>query len=352
MWPSTPPIILPVFLPQQGCPNLCIFCNQRAVVHEAPSPQGVYQFIGSSLSSLRVKKMQREIQVAFYGGSFTAMEPERQIAYLNTVRPFLLRGQIDSIRISTRPDRLNETNLSLVKEYGVKTIEVGAQSMINEILSLSQRGHTKEETLSALLRLKQWGFEVGVHLMVGLLGDTSEGFLYSLDQVISLRPHFIRIHPTLVLRGAPLEGLWLQGIYLPLSLEETVECLKKAIVRSEKASIPIARIGLQPSRDLEEYLLAGPYHPALHQLVESALFYEMAQRLLEGFLNGDRVTFLCHPKDLSNLRGIRNENLSKLKAQFYLREIWIEGREELTKGTLLLQTPSGEKKIDRASLDI
>ncbi len=350
--PSKNPVILPIFLPHQGCPNRCIFCNQKAIEREVPSPQRVSQFIESSLSCLPVKKVQGEIQVAFYGGSFTEMERDIQMAYLKVIHPFLLRGQIHSIRISTRPDGLSEGTLSFLKSHGVKTIEVGAQSMINEVLSLSQRGHTKEDTLSAVLRLRQWGFEVGVHLMMGLLGDTFEGFLYSLDQVLSLRPDFIRIHPTLVLRGAPLEELWIQGKYLPLSLEETIHWLKRAVLGSEKASIPIARIGLQPSRDLEKHLLAGPYHPALHQLVDSALFYEMAQRLLRRCSNESRVTLFCHPKDFSNLRGIRNENLSRLRAHFHLQEILIEAREELRRGSLLLRTSKGEERIDRVSLDL
>lgn len=350
--PFKAPVILPIFLPHLGCPNRCIFCNQKAIAREVPSPRWVYQFIESSLSSLPVKKVPREIQVAFYGGSFTEMERDIQMAYLNVTRSFLLRGQIHSVRISTRPDALDETTLSLLKEHGVKTIEVGAQSMINEVLSLSQRDHTKEDTVSAVLRLRQWGFEVGVHLMMGLLGDTLEGFHSSLDQVISLRPDFIRIHPTLVLRGAPLEDLWLRGKYLPLSLEDTIRCLKRAVLKSERASIPIARMGLQPSPDLEEHLLAGPYHPALHQLIDSAIFYEMAQRLLKDFPDETQVTFFCHPKDLSNLIGHRRENILKLKEQFDRCEIRIEEREEFIRGSLLLQTPKGGKRIDRISLDV
>lgn len=352
MSPFEAPIILPVFLPHQGCSNRCIFCNQKAIVCEIPSPQKVYQFIQSSLPSLPVKGTAREIQVAFYGGSFTKMETETQIAYLNVTRPFLLQNQIHSIRISTRPDGLNETALSLLKEYGVKTIEVGAQSMIDEVLFLCQRNHTKEDILSAVSKLRQWGFEVGVHLMMGLLGDTPEGFLHSLDQIILLRPDFVRLHPTLVLRGSPLEAIWLEGKYLPLSLEETIQGLKKAVVRLERASIPVARIGLQPSLELKEHLLAGPYHPALHQIIHSALFFDMAQTLLRDFPDETRVTFFCHPKDLSNLIGYRRENISKLKKQFHLGEIWIKEREELKRGSLLLQTSNEEVKIDRTSLDL
>lgn len=346
------PVIIPIFLPHQGCHHRCIFCNQRALTEEIPSPHWVQQFIESSLPLLTKWEKSRENQIAFYGGSFTQMDPAIQRTYLNTVRPFLLRGQIQSIRISTRPDALRESNLSLLKEHGVKTIEIGVQSMSDEVLLLSQRAHTKEDTISAILRVKQWGFEVGIHLMLGLLGDTPEGFLSSIDQVISLRPDFIRIHPTLVLRGAPLETLWARKVYRPPSFEETICLLKKAVLRLEKASLPIARIGLQPSKELEESLLAGPYHPALHYLIDSAIFYEMAQRLLEHYPDETRVVLLCHPKDGSKLRGLRNENIFRLREHFRLREILVEEREDLRRGVLLLRTYKGDALMDRALIEI
>jgi len=321
------------------------------VAREIPSPSSVRKSMESSLSLLPSGRPNRERQIAFYGGSFTEMGREDQIAYLRAVQPFLSQGMIQSIRISTRPDALSEATLPLLKEYGVKTIEVGAQSMIDKILLLSHRGHTAEDTVSAILRLRQWGFEVGVHLMVGLLGETRDHFLRSLDQVIELKPDFVRIHPTLVLRGAPLEQLWRIGEYIPLSLEETVDWLKPGILRLEKAFLPAARIGLQPSKDLEEYLMAGPYHPALRQLIDSAIFFDMAQRILRDPADSSQAIFLCHPKEVSNLRGQRNGNIFKLKERFKLSEIFVEERQELPRGYLVLRTPKGEVSIDRKSLD-
>jgi len=279
------------------------------------------------------------------------MGQEDQVSYLKEVQPFLSSDRIDSIRLSTRPDALNEETLATLKEYGVKTVEVGVQSMLNEVLILSKRGHSAEDSASTILRLKQWRFEVGAHLMIGLPGDTCDYFLWSLDQMIDLRPDFVRIHPTLVLQGASLEGLWKSGGYSPLTMDEAVEWLKKGILKLERASIPVARIGFQPSKELEEHLLAGPFHPALHQLVDSAIFYDMAKDLLRKYPNGSIPVFVCHPKDLSNLKGQRNENVLRLKNRFKLSDIFIFSSEDVGRGGLVLQTRGGEVLIDRKSLD-
>lgn len=344
------PIIIPIFLPHLGCVHHCLFCNQKVMAQEIPSPDSIKKFIEHSLSGFPPDQDKREKQIAFYGGSFTAMEKEEQECYLREVQPFLSSGRIDSIRISTRPDALDEKVLTILKEYGVKTIEIGAQSMLDEVLLLSNRGHNAEDTMVGLSRLKRWGFEVGVHLMIGLPGDTLDRFLYSLDRMIELRPDFIRIHPTLVLRGSPLETLWKNGKYSPLLLDETIQWLKGGILKMEKSSIPVARIGLQPTQEFKEHLLAGPFHPALHQLVHSAIFYDMAEYLLRNHPNGSEPVFICHPKEVSNLRGQRNENILKLKRQFKLREILTVEKEELSRGSLKLRTQGGEFSIHRKEL--
>jgi histone acetyltransferase (RNA polymerase elongator complex component) len=240
--------------------------------------------------------------------------------------------------------------LSLLKEYGVKTVEIGVQSMIDEVLFLSQRGHSVADILSATSRLRQCGFEIGLQLMIGLPGDTYELFLETIDRIIDLKPDFLRIHPTLVLREAPLEILWETGRYVPLSLEETIRWLKKGLLTLERSRIRVARIGLQPTQGLEKHFLAGPYHPALHQLVDSEIVFDMAKHLLQNNSVGSHALFLCHPKDVSNLRGHRNGNILKLREQFQLKEVFIQGLEEIPRGSLFLHTPSGYASIKRKDL--
>ena len=343
------PLIIPIFLPNLGCRQRCLFCNQSVTAEEVPSPPFVQKVIENSIKELPSHGT-REKQVAFYGGSFTAIGKESQILYLEAARPFLTSGSIDSIRISTRPDALDEETLSLLKEYDVKTVEIGAQSMIDQVLSLSQRGHSVADILSATLRLKQWGFDVGLQLMIGLPGDTYELFLETIDRVIELKPDFLRIHPTLVLRGAPLQILWETGRYVPLSFEGTTRWLKRGLLRLEKSGIRVARIGLQPSQGLEKHFLAGPYHPALHQLVDSEIALDMAEYLLRNNSGGSHALLLCHPKEVSNLRGQRNRNIHKLREQFQLEEVSIQELEEIPRGTLFLHTPNGYTSVKRKDL--
>jgi len=344
------PLIIPVFLPAMGCHERCLFCNQKTSCEGLPSPSSVRNFIETSLNKFPCQKKFREKQIAFYGGSFTAIHRDDQVCYLKEVQPFLASGLIHSIRISTRPDALDEETLFLLKEYSVKTVEIGVQSMIDEVLLLARRGYSAADTVDAVSRLKDKKFEVGLQLMIGLPGDTYNRFLQTLDQIIELKPDFVRIHPTLVLKGAPLENLWRAGEYSPLSLDEAIQWLKKGILNLERSSISVARIGLQPTDELERDYLAGPYHPALHQLIDSAIFFDMATSLLQVSQKNGRALFLCHPKEVSNLRGQKNENILKLKKHFKLSEVLIEARQELPRGFLGLQTQEGVVSIDRKSL--
>jgi len=347
---TSSPLIIPVFLPSLGCRERCLFCHQKATAEGLPSPSSVRNFIEASLAGIPYDKKNKEKQVAFYGGSFTAIHRDDQVRYLKEVQPFLAPGPIESIRISTRPDALDEEILSLLKEYGVKTVEVGVQSMIDEVLTLANRGHCAKDAVDVVHRLKNRNLEVGLQLMIGLPGDTCDLFLHTLEQVIELKPDFVRIHPTLVLEGAPLEILWRGGRYSPLQLDEAVQWLKKGILRLENSSLPVARIGLQPTKELERDFLAGPYHPAFRQLVDSAIFFDMATSLLQVSQKNGRALFFCHAKEVSNLRGQKNENILKLKDRFNLKEIFVQQREDVPRGSLVLQTSTGNVSIDRKAL--
>ena len=344
------PVIIPVFLSYADCRQKCLFCNQKATAAGGPDLSSLRRFVDTSLQQIPSRHRDREKQVAFYGGSFTAMDQEDQISYLKEIQPFLAAGRIDSIRISTRPDALSDEILLLLQEHGVKTVEVGVQSMIDEVLLLSNRGHSAADTVSAISRLKQWHFEVGGQLMIGLPGDTMDRFLHTLDLITPLHPDFLRIHPTLVLRGAPLEILWRLGHYIPLSLDEAIQWLKKGLLTLEKASVPVARIGLQPTRELEDHTVAGPYHPSLNQLVQSAIAFDMATHLLQLSGRQPHAFFFCHPKETSNVRGQRNGNILKLRDQFGLNEIFLEAREDVPRETLILQTSTGERSMHRREL--
>ncbi len=353
--PFPKPFIVPIFVPHMGCPHQCVFCNQTSITGSDPDDvlrsitrriEEVYGEVAhrppsqcSAGDPLRVqprKPFRR--QIAFYGGSFTGIERKVQIQLLSAVQPLIRKGMIDSIRVSTRPDYIDPQVLALLKTYGVRTVELGVQSMAEEVLRRSRRGHTADHVLSAVELLHGGDFEVGIQIMVGLPEDDTGRNAHTVDRVIQLNPHFVRIYPTLVLKGTPLERLYRSGRYTPLSLERAVDLCKRAFLRFHRAGIPVIRLGLQSSPELETTgcVLAGPYHPALGHLVESSLFYDMASHLMLKHRQYRNLRMKVSPSDVSNIRGQKNQNLHQLKQRFGLSDIRIEADEGQPRGNLIL----------------
>ncbi len=206
-------------------------------------------------------------EVAFYGGSFTGLDKKVQSVYLEVANKYIKRGDLDSIRISTRPDYISESCLSILKGYGVGTIELGVQSMIDEILISSGRGHTAMDTKKAVRLLKEQDFNVGLQLMPGLPGDTRQTINGTTLEVISLSPDFVRIYPTLVVRGTPLERMYAEGRYKPWSLKDMLNVCGNMLAQFKNAAIPVVRVGLQHTSELEENVVAGPYHQSFRSVI-------------------------------------------------------------------------------------
>jgi histone acetyltransferase (RNA polymerase elongator complex component) len=259
------------------------------------------------------------VEIAFYGGSFTGMVPGEQMELLRMAGALIEEGFAHSIHLSTRPDDIDETWLDTLKEMGVRTIEIGAQSMDDEVLRESGRGHTAGDVRRAVAILKDKGFETGVHLMAGLPGDERVKFEATVSEVVRLGPDTVRIHPTLVFRDTELAGRYESGDYRPLSLEEAVSWCKVALVQFTKAKIPVIRLGLQATDGMERKgnIIAGPWHPAFRSLVEAALFRDMALELISkaGGVSAGQV-FHVAPADLSNFNGLGRENLAFLEERF------------------------------------
>jgi histone acetyltransferase (RNA polymerase elongator complex component) len=295
------PFIVPIFVPHMGCPHHCVFCNQASITgaNSNMSPGSIPERIDHQLRAQGGKPSRRE--VAFYGGSFTAIEKEVQGKLLAAVQPFIRNGLIDSVRVSTRPDYIDPPTLDLLKRYGVKTVELGVQSMVEEVLYRSRRGHTGEDVLRATELLHDHGFEMGIQIMVGLPGDDPRGNVQTVDRVIQLNPHFVRIYPTLVLKGTPLEKWYRSGRYTPLSLEDAIDICKRAFLKFHRAGIPVIRLGLQSSPELEttDCLVAGPYHAAFGHLVESSIFHDMASHLMRKCRRSGTLHARVSPSDLS-----------------------------------------------------
>jgi histone acetyltransferase (RNA polymerase elongator complex component) len=310
-------MIIPFFIPHAGCPHQCVFCDQKSITGKSapPDPSSMPSAISSYLATA---SPDGPVQVAFYGGSFTALPVEVQKQYLGAVQPFLSTGRIAGIRLSTRPDAVTPGILSLLKQYHVSTVELGAQSMDDEVLLLSGRGHTSTDTVNAVRLLRGHAFTIGLQLMPGLPGDTSERFHATVNRVISLKPDLVRIYPALVIRDTPLAVLYRTGRYTPLSLEDAVDLCRDAIERFDAAGITVVRVGLQPTEELERpgTVLAGPWHPAFRQLVESSRFLESMRALLEPGNASGPITFAVNPADLSSAIGQNRRNIHAIRDQY------------------------------------
>jgi len=336
--------IIPIFISHLGCPHRCVFCNQNRIARPAstlPTPEEVAKEIEHYLGlSSRKRKSARMVQAAFYGGSFTALPVKIQEKLLYSVKPLLEKGKVHSLRLSTRPDYISAEVLGILKAHKVETVELGVQSLADEVLRISRRGYGRERVHQAVRDLQGEGFEVGIQLMIGLPGDSPEQFVATVDEVIQLRPHFVRLYPTVVIKGTPLERWFREGRYDPLSLEEAVTLTKGALQRFYQAHIPVIRVGLQPTPSLEApgTIVAGPYHPAFRQLAESALLYERATDLLAEFPHQGRqsLTFLVSPRDISTFYGQGGHTIAKLRKAFGLYEIRVRPDPQQARGSVSL----------------
>ncbi len=319
------PLIIPIFVIYRGCPNRCVFCNERITAGDYPGR--LTEDTIRNICDRHLKDSGRKFdQIAFYGGNFTGMDRDYQIELLDIAQSYVNADMVKSIRISTRPDYIDDNRIELLTRYNVSTVEIGAQSMVDEVLSLSGRGHSSEDVRNAVRLLKKKGIETGVHLMVGLPGDTRKRFEYTVEEIIGLRPDTVRIHPTIVFKDTPLAKSYLEGEYRPPTLDDAVELCKHALLRFQKADIPVIRLGLHTTKEMEtdDNIIAGPFHPAFRSLVEGAIFLDIASDLLKSADLRDRdIVFSVAPKDVSNLRGMKNRNIKILKESFNLAEIHV-----------------------------
>ncbi len=343
-------MIIPFFLMNRGCPHRCLFCNERLTAGDLPESITEATFAKTVRSYLdNTGRKRSPVQIAFYGGTFTGMAQKEQRRLLKFAAPFLREGAVDGIRVSTRPDEIGSGELDLLKAFGVTTIEVGAQSLDDEVLIRTRRGHTAADTARALILLRERDFKTGIHLMAGLPGDNRDRFQHTIDQVIALGPDMVRIHPTIVLRDTALAGAFREGLYLPLTLAEAVGQCKEALKKLTAAGIPVIRLGLQTTRELEEpgAVVAGPFHPAFRSLVVASLLREMAAALLAAAGPGEKTaSFILAPADFSNFPGERRGNITILKERFGLADIRLAADPDLPRLTMTLTTHGRTLRTD------
>jgi len=291
--------IYPIFIPHAGCPHRCLFCAQDRTASQLDVPDA-----GAVVRQLDDMLPDQGIgEIAFYGGTFSLLPIRQQQLYLAAAGQFIATGRVSGIRISTRPDALDEACLGPLQAGGVQTIEIGCQSFSDVVLMQAGRGHGAAESIAAVRRCRAAGFNVGVQLMPGLPGGNVEEAMSSLRQALELKPDFLRIYPTVVIAGTALAELWHAGDYQPWSLDRAVELCADMLLLCRQSDVPVIRLGLQQDSTLERNLLAGPFHPAFGQLVRSRIW---RRALVRAGAQGRQVT--VHPDDLSDVLGHRGEN--------------------------------------------
>lgn len=324
---------IPIFIPHLGCPYDCIYCDQRTIAAqtEAPDSRQILQIIDRHLATINPPA---EIEAAFFGGSFTAISPDLQEEYLGLVQPYLEQNLIQGIRLSTRPDCIDAAVLERLRRYGVTTVELGVQSLDDEVLRKSGRIYSAATVEKSCALIKAGGFKLGVQLMVGLPGDDYRQDLETARRTVAIGPQMVRIYPTLVLAGTPLERMWEEGRYQALTLEEAVPVCRDMLLQFDQAGIPVIRLGLYPGEELrrEGVVKAGPFHPSFGELVEQAIFKQQALLAIElcrrDFTPGDDLTLAVNERDLSKLLGKNRGNLADIQRGAELRELNVIPRQD------------------------
>ena len=292
-----------IFIPHKGCPNCCSFCNQRTIssTAEAPSAEAVTDLLSRAVPEL---KNPGNTEIAFFGGSFTAIERGYMISLLEAAAPFVKK--LAGIRISTRPDCIDDEILGILKRYGVASIELGAQSMRDSVLTANDRGHTAEDVRRASEKIKAHGFSLGLQMMTGLYSSSAEDDIYTAEEIIKLKPDTVRIYPVVILGGTKLADLYQSGVYKTIPFDEMTKLCAKLLLRFAEEKIKVIRLGLHASDSVEGETLGGYYHPAFKELCLGIIYRQLIEEKITG---KGSFTVYVSPRSLSMAAGQKKCNI-------------------------------------------
>lgn len=303
-----------IFIPHLGCKHLCSFCNQRDIsgTQNAPSPKEVEAICEEAYNRITDRK---NTEIAFFGGSFTAIPKDYMISLLECVQRFIGPDGFCGVRISTRPDCIDEEILAILKKYNVKAIELGAQSMCNKVLSANERGHTREDVISSSKLIKDNGFELGLQMMTGLYKSSPKLDMYTADCIIKIRPKTVRIYPTVILKGTALADKFISGEYKTVSLDEMVDLCAEILQKFLDSGIRVIKLGLHSSETVGAEMVGGYYHQAFRELCEGKIFRNNIKKYLKD--KNIKYTVAVARKSISKALGQRKANVDYFLSQGY-----------------------------------
>ena len=299
-----------IFVPHNGCPHQCSFCNQRSItgVQYQPTENDIEKAVHDALDSPK----KYDYEIAFFGGSFTAIDREYMISL---AYKYVENKSVSGIRLSTRPDAIDEEVLNILKSYGVTAVELGAQSMCDDVLKVNLRGHTSDDVKNASRLIKSYGFSLGLQMMTGLYGSDSEKDIFTAKEIISLEPDTVRIYPTVTLKGTMLGDLYESGEFKPAGLDESVNLCALLLKMFSENNIEVIRLGLHYSDELEKGMLFDNYHPAFKELCESKIMLDEFLRIAgeRNFRKGSILKVRVNPSGVSKFVGQKRSNILKIK---------------------------------------
>ena len=300
-----------LFVPHEGCPHMCSFCNQKTISGSAKKL--TKEDIDEAVKIATARDYDKSnSEIAFFGGSFTAIDKEYMTYLLESAYPYVKDGLFKGIRCSTRPDAIDSDILALLKKYGVTAIELGAQSMSDKVLMMNDRGHTSADVVRASELIKAHGFELGLQMMTGLYGDTDESAIATAEKIISLKPDTVRIYPTVVLENTRLASLYGKGEYTPQTVDEAVNLCSKLLDMFNEDCVKVIRLGLHSGGNVEEGFVAGAYHPAFRELCESRLYFEKCCKIIKDNNITGKITIYVSPSEISKMTGQKRSNIESL----------------------------------------
>lgn len=309
-----------LFVPHSGCPHQCSFCNQKAI--SGHTQQVCASDVAKAVEIALKNPDSAGGEIAFFGGSFTAIEREKMLELLEEAYKYVLSGSFKGIRISTRPDAIDNEICDILKRYGVTAVELGAQSMDDEVLRLNRRGHTSNDVVNAIKMLQSYGFETGLQMMTGLYGSTKEESIETAKKIIALKPDTVRIYPTVVIENTELAELYRSGEYIPQTVDEAAEICAELLMMFYQNDIRVIRTGLHSGGGVEGDYVAGAYHPAFKELCEGKIYLKKALDFIEKHnLPKGRIYIYVKPSAVSQAVGQKKTNLQALERLGYIAKV-------------------------------